>query len=389
MPASPPSSPSELNAAPTGVLLALSLAAALSALSLRLTDALLPWLSHHYQASMADTAWVVTAFALSYGLALLVLGSLGDRFGKLRVITLSCAASGLASAACAWAPDLPSLIAARAFTGAATASLIPLAMAWIGDHVPFQQRQPVLARFLLGQILGMSLGAGLGGLAADYLTPAAAFLSMGLAYGALTAALSTQQRRLPPAAVPHTASHSWWRAIFHSMHAVLSQSWPRTVLLTAATEGALLFGVIAFAATHLHQQHGLRLSHAGAMVMLFGLGGAMYALGSRHLLRRMGERGLVQIGGCTMALGMVVLAWTPVWWGGMAACWLCGLGYYMMHNTLQTQATQMAPAHRGAAVSLYACCFFLGQALGVALMGMALQHIHSAWAMTACAIGLL
>jgi predicted MFS family arabinose efflux permease len=39
----------------------------------------------------------------------------------------------------------------------------------------------------------------------------------------------------------------------------------------------------------------------------------------------------------------------------------------MIHNTLQTHATQMAPAARGLAVSTFASALFLGQASGVAL----------------------
>ncbi|MFN5446053.1 MAG: MFS transporter, partial [bacterium] len=51
------------------------------------------------------------------------------------------------------------------------------------------------------------------------------------------------------------------------------------------------------------------------------------------------------------------------------ACFLFGLGFYMMHNTLQINATQMAPERRGAAVAAFASCFFMGQSLGVAING--------------------
>jgi predicted MFS family arabinose efflux permease len=45
----------------------------------------------------------------------------------------------------------------------------------------------------------------------------------------------------------------------------------------------------------------------------------------------------------------------------------------MLHNTLQTNATQMAPASRGLAISLFAFCYFLGQAAGVAACGWAVD----------------
>ena len=380
-PAAPPDAASTL--------LALSCAAGLSGLSLRLTDALLPYFSQQFGVSVADTSWVITAFALAYGTALLVLGPLGDRFGKRRLIACSCAASAVASLACALAPNLPSLVAARALTGATTASIIPLSMAWIGDHFAFAARQPVLARFLLGQIIGMSLGAWLGGFAADHLTPSVAFTGVALAFVGIALVLFRTLRRQPEALLPGTPGTGLVAGVVRSMWQVMGLAWARRILVTVALEGALLYGVIAFTATHLHRQHGLALATAGAMVMLFGLGGAMYALGSQRLLQRMGPRGLVLGGGLLMTAGITVLAWLPAWWAGIPGCWLCGLGFYMLHNTLQTQATQMAPAQRGAAVSLFACCFFMGQATGVALLGASLQWWDSALSMSLCALGLL
>ena len=44
---------------------------------------------------------------------------------------------------------------------------------------------------------------------------------------------------------------------------------------------------------------------------------------------------------------------------------VCGFGYFTLHNTLQANATQMAPEARGTAVSLFAASFFVGQSVGV------------------------
>ena len=52
-----------------------------------------------------------------------------------------------------------------------------------------------------------------------------------------------------------------------------------------------------------------------------------------------------------------------------------GLGMYMLHATLQTNATQMAPEARGLAVSTFANALFLGQAAGVWLAGLAIDRI--------------
>ncbi len=46
-----------------------------------------------------------------------------------------------------------------------------------------------------------------------------------------------------------------------------------------------------------------------------------------------------------------------------------GLGFYMMHSTFQTQATELAPQARGTAVSLFAFNLFIGQGIGAAAFG--------------------
>lgn len=42
----------------------------------------------------------------------------------------------------------------------------------------------------------------------------------------------------------------------------------------------------------------------------------------------------------------------------------------MLHSTLQTNATQMAPEARGLAVSTFANALFLGQAVGITASGL-------------------
>ncbi len=65
-----------------------------------------------------------------------------------------------------------------------------------------------------------------------------------------------------------------------------------------------------------------------------------------------------------------------------------GFGTYLFHNTLQTHATQMTPAARGTAVSVFASCLFMGQAAGVALAGYAFDHLGHAALLAGPALGL-
>lgn len=139
-------SPAGPSAVPIAAIFALSFAAFASAASLRVTDPSLTRIADEYAVALAVASWVITSYALAYGVLQIVFGPAGDRFGKVRVVAWACAASTLTALMCAMAPSLPLLLVARALSGAAAAAVIPLSMAWIGDVIPYQHRQPVLAR---------------------------------------------------------------------------------------------------------------------------------------------------------------------------------------------------------------------------------------------------
>jgi len=64
-----------------------------------------------------------------------------------------------------------------------------------------------------------------------------------------------------------------------------------------------------------------------------------------------------------------------------------GVAFYMLHSTLQTHATQMDPARRGAAVATFALCYFLGQAAGVSAVGWAATHFSTTAVILVAAVG--
>ncbi|OYY87423.1 MAG: MFS transporter, partial [Polaromonas sp. 28-63-22] len=149
------------------------------------------------------------------------------------------------------------------------------------------------------------------------------------------------------------------------------------VLLVAFVEGAAGFGVLAIWASHLNRALSLSLSAAGAIVALFGLGGLLYMTLARHLIRRLGERGLVLLGGIVLGLSALVLGLSPLWWPTVPASLVAGFGFFMFHNTMQANATQMAPSARGTGVSLFALALFMGQSVGVLLAASLVAHLGS------------
>ena len=377
-------------AIPRAAIVALSIAAFGSGMSLRLTDPQLPKLAAEFGVSLSSASYVITCFSLAYGFSQLFFGPLGDRFGKYLVIGWGSACCALTALLCAVAPSFGTLLAARLLAGATAASLIPLSMAWIGDVIPYDERQPVLARFLLGQILGVSAGVFVGGLAADFFSWRLPFLAVSAGFVLISLTLFRLNKRLPDFA--RTRNQSEGAVVVRMIREfsqVLSGRWAKVVLVTVFIEGMFLYGSFAFIATHVHVVHGIPLSQAGLLVMLFGFGGVLFAMTAGTLVHRLGEVGLTRWGAIIASTSLLVTGVAPHWAWAIPGCFLTGLGFYMLHNTLQINATQMAPERRGAAMSAFSSCFFLGQSLGVGLAGFIAVYLGTMPVLVMGAVGML
>jgi predicted MFS family arabinose efflux permease len=342
-------------------ILLLSMAAFSSSASIRVLDPALPRLAQDFNMAIPAVAHIVSLFAVVYGFLQLIYGPMADRYGKLRVMAIACSIGALGSIASALSMQFDFLLLARILTAVAVAGIIPLAMAWIGDAVPYAERQPLIARFLLGQIVGLASGSALGGIAADYFSWRMPFWALTVCFGVVAALLARKMGSEPRRSVASQGN------VLQQLLGVVQYPWARRVLLTVFLEGLVLFGPFTFFATHLHLKLGLSLSVSGLLVMLFAGGGLVFAVNSKALVQRLGEVGLILWGSLLAAAGLILLAFTPIVALAPPALLMAGVGFYMLHNTLQTNATQMAPAARGSAVSLFAACFYLGQSAGVAL----------------------
>jgi YNFM family putative membrane transporter len=355
----------------------LSLACFTSMASQRICDAMLPELSRQFNSPLAAAAQVVSAFALTYGLTQLFFGSLGDRYGKLRVIAYTLLGSAVGNVLASIAPTLDLLVAARILAAACAAAIIPLALAWTGDAVPYAKRQETLARVGLGTTMGLFSGQFIGGLITDTLGWRWAFALLTALFLLMGILLQLHRRDHEAALEAHTAG-SGKHSLMTQTRELLRDAWVRKMMGFSLFQGAAGFGTMALVASHLHERHGLSLSSAGAIVALMGLGGMSYMASARHVIARLGETGMALAGGLGMAVALTVLALSPWWPITPVAMLLGGFCFFMLHNTLQTLATQMAPQARGVGVSMFATALFLGQALGVGLAAALIDRIGSA-----------
>jgi predicted MFS family arabinose efflux permease len=360
----PPSfrpAPADVPPPPSGLaIFLLALATFAGACAFRIGDPILPRLVADFSVTTSDAALIVTAFGAAYGVAQFFYGPLSDRIGKIRTVTAATMLCSVGSLGAAFAPSLDVLVLCRVLSGAAGAGIMPIALAWLGDNVPYERRQALLARFLVGSVTGIAGGHLIGGVFADTLGWRYGFAFLGTIYLVVGLTLLL----FHPAGKTETR-RTGQPGFVACIRILLSTPWPRRVLLMGFFEGAVVIGVLALVPNYLQARFGISSTMAGMTGVLMTVGGYVYIITARWLVPVLGERGLVVSGGLMLCATFLLFLLAPSWQLALTAGLSYGLGYYLLHATVQTHATQMAPAARGTAVSIFASFLFAGQALGV------------------------
>jgi predicted MFS family arabinose efflux permease len=333
----------------------------------RVIDPLLRVIADDFKLGVGSTAVIVSAYTIPYGLFQLVYGPLSDRIGKLKVITGAMAAFAVGTAACAFVPNIAILALLRFLTGMVAAGIIPVSLAYIGDNFAYEERQTAIGRYLSAVILGQVLGGSLGGIFGEYLSWRDIFLLFGVVSLAIAALMWHRSHRLPKE--QHRISSPLGLATFQPYYQLMTQAIARTVIIGVFVEGFFIFGAFPYLGAFLKNRYNLSYLIIGLMLTGFGLGGLIYSSAVKWLVRKLGERGLIGVGGWLVCAGYLLITAFHNWMLFIPLNILTGFGYYMMHNTLQTKATELSPEARGTAVSLFAFSLFIGQGIGAAVFG--------------------
>jgi EmrB/QacA subfamily drug resistance transporter len=112
----------------------------------------------HLHASVEELEWTVNAYNLSFAVLLITAAALGDRFGRRNLYATGLGLFAAASAACALAPDVGWLIAARTVQGAGAALIMPLGLALLSEAFPAERRGAAIGIF--SAITGLAVASG-------------------------------------------------------------------------------------------------------------------------------------------------------------------------------------------------------------------------------------
>ena len=128
----------------------------------------LPEMSKDLQANNSDLQWIVDSYALIFGGMLLVMGALGDRFGRKRALQLGLVLLGLASAAAAFYADSSNdVIMARATMGFGAALVMPATLSIVIVVFPREERGKAIGIWTMMEGIGAPIGLLVGGWAVE------------------------------------------------------------------------------------------------------------------------------------------------------------------------------------------------------------------------------
>jgi predicted MFS family arabinose efflux permease len=279
-----------------------------------------------------------------------------------------------------------------------------MSLGYIGDKFPYANRQVALGQFMSALMMGQISSSALGGVFGEFFGWRRVFFALGAGSLFVAVALWRESRRVPeerrtgrqlnlaflavPAggwillvgmvgAAPLFASRALigvgtallLYALASQYGYLLKRRSAAIVLGTVLLEGMMVFGGLPYLASFLTERFHVTTLAAGLMLGGFGVGGLIYSVSVKKFVARIGELGILVLGGALLGFAFVAIGLLPNWQLFIPLAVLLGMGFYTMHGTLQTRATEIAPEARGTAISLFAFAFFMGQSTGPLMLG--------------------
>ncbi|MBP2635165.1 MAG: Permease, related, tetracycline resistance protein [Firmicutes bacterium] len=350
------------------VLMVLSLAAFVVMADNWVVSPILPAISRDIGVNVANAALIISAYMLPFGLFQLVFGYLGDRYGRIRVITGAMVFFTIGTGLCAIATGLTDLTIYRALTGIFAGSVMPVSFALIGDLFPLNERQTAIGTFFGVAFLGQGLSTIIGGSIAYFFNWRGVFAVYAVLAVLSTVLLFTISKNIP--ITKHNDSK-----FFSPLMELLKNPSSRSMYLVVFFEGIFIMGSFSFLGEFIKNQYDFNNLLIGLIMSAFGIMAVMGGRIAGKISAKIGRKKTIILGFAgTMLANTAYVLWGNVLPILVLAIGLSGFGLMLAHSSSLTIATEFAAKARGIAMSLVAFCFMCGGSLGTAIGGKIMEN---------------
>lgn len=310
-----------------------------------------PELREHFGVSSSVISWGFSAYLFPMAALLLVSGTIGERFGRRRVLRICFLTYVVTNLATAAAPNLAVFLAGRALGGAANAFITPLLIAGLAEVTEESHLGRRVGVYTSFQAAGGGAAPFVGGLAAAY--------NWRLAF-VMTALVAALLALVPP---PGKGRSGTARP---PIRPLLSR---RMLALAVAslTGAAGPLGIAVLVGFKIRDELGMSAATAGLLLAGGSLGGTLAGPFAGRLLDRKGMRWSSIVGGATLSTLGVVLGFTTNVASTAATFVLLGSTVTLLIAVLQKAGASAVPENRGGALSAVLSFRFAGHALGPVL----------------------
>ncbi len=337
---------------------------------------LLPIYARDVGASGFAIGMIFGIFSIARTVFIPVFGSASDRHGRKPFIVVGMLGYAFISLAYVAVSSVPALIAIRFLQGFASAMMMPVLQAYVGDITPEGREGFTMGYFNLATFAGLSLGPLMGGVISDHWSLEAAFVVMGLLalFGFLACALLLPPTRTERALRRGTAPTGWRRLIRDDTIRSLF------IFRLAYTAG---IGVIwGFLPVYADQRFQPGAAAIGLLIMAGVLVSGLFHVPMGYLADRWNKARMVMGGGLLASASLLGLAWADSFTEMLLGSLFFGMGGGIAMPALMGLAVQKgADADAmGAVMSLLTLAHSLGMLMGALLAGCAMDWFQLSWA---------
>ena len=315
-------------------------------------------------------------FSIARTVFIPVFGSASDRHGRKPFIVVGMLGYALISLAYVAVSSVPALIVIRFWQGFASAMMMPVLQAYVGDITPEGREGFTMGYFNLATFAGLSLGPLMGGVISDHWSLDAAFVAMGLLalFGFLACALLLPPTRTERALRRGTAPTGWRRLIRDDTIRSLF------IFRLAYTAG---IGVIwGFLPVYADQRFQPGAAAIGLLIMAGVLVSGLFHVPMGYLADRWNKARMVMGGGLLASVSLLGFTWADSFTEMLLGSLFFGMGGGIAMPALMGLAVQKgADADAmGAVMSLLTLAHSLGMLMGALLAGCAMDWFRLSWA---------